>query len=253
MKRTTWGLLAMCASLLLGTSIAVGSLISTGGKLDTANLARDPINVPTLLVTCIDPLAIVLEIAAIVLIVSAARRSSTLHHRLAWAAAVLYLLWAAANLLGFLPLSLLSMQNGSLEMALAGQWVKAGAALLAYTVPALLVYGLGNRITRVGIVLGWLISVIGNFGTLARTIPAIALEPIVAGDRTTYAVQFSVDYAVGIYPLLLAMGYIGGALYLAVYLYLAWQQMRTCPVEQAAREVGTVDGAASLADLGQHP
>jgi hypothetical protein len=249
MKRTTWGLLAMCVSLLLGTVIALGSLISTGGQLNTRNLTGNPISVPTLLVTCIDPLAILLEIAAIVLILSAARQFGTLHHRLAWAAAILYVLWAAANLLGFLPLSLLSMQNGSLEMALAGQWVKAGAALLAYTVPALLVFGLGDPTTRAATALGWLISAIGNFGTLARTIPAIALEPIMVGERTMYAVQFSVDYTGGLYPLLLAMGYIGGALYLAVYLYLAWQQMRTRPIGQAAPGAG----AAPLADLGQQP
>jgi hypothetical protein len=234
MKRTMWGLWAMCLSLLLGTVIALGSLISTGGQLDTGDLTGGPISVPTLLVTCIDPLAILLEIAALVLIISQARRFGKLHQRTAWAAAILYILWAAANLLGFLPLSLLSMQNGSLDMALAGQWVKAGAALLAYAVPALLVFGLGTRVTRAVTVLGWLISAIGNFGTLARTIPAIALEPIVVGDRTIYAVQFSVDYTGGIYPFLLAMGYIGGVLYLAVYLYLAWQQMRTRPVVQPA-------------------
>lgn len=227
MKRTTWGLLAMCVSLLLGTVIALGSLISVRGQLNTADLAGNPMNVPTLLVTCIDPLAILLEIAAIVLVVSRARQFGTLHHRLAWAAAILYLLWAAANLLGFLPLSLLSAQNGSLRMALAGQWVKAGAALLAYTVPALLVFGLGNRATRAVTAVGWLISAIGNFSTLALTIPAMALEPVTIGGRITYAVQFSVDYTGGIYPLLLAMGYVGGALYLAVYLYLAWQQRRT--------------------------
>ena len=246
MKRTTWGLLAMCVSLLLGTVIALGSLISTGGQLNTESLTRDPINAPTLLVTCIDPLAILLEIAAILLIVSVARQFGKLHHRLAWAAAVLYLLWAAANLLGFLPLSLLSMQSGSLEMALAGQWVKAGAALLAYTVPALLVFGLGTRVTRAVTVLGWLISMIGNFGTLARTIPAIALEPIMVADRTMYAVQFSVDYTEGIYPFLLAMGYIGGALYLAVYLYLAWQQMRTRLGQRVMAGAGAADGYRSV-------
>ena len=251
MKRTTWGLLAMCVSLLLGTVIALGSLISTGGQLNTGDLTANPMNVSTLLVTCIDPLAILLEIAAIVLIVSQARQFGRVHHRLAWAAAILYLLWAAANLLGFLPLSLLSMQVGSLEMALAGQWVKAGAALLAYTVPALLVFGLGNRTTRAVTVLGWLISMIGNFGTVARTIPSITLEPIMVGERTMYAVQFSVDYTGGIYPLLLAMGYVGGALYLAVYLYLAWQQMRARSLEQAAPQASAVGGAVSLADLGK--
>jgi hypothetical protein len=51
-------------------------------------------------------------------------------------------------------------------------------------------------------------------------------------------VQFSVDYTGGFYPLLLTMGYIGGTLYLAVYLYLAWQQRRTRPLERAASTAG---------------
>jgi hypothetical protein len=238
MKRTTWGLWAMCLSLLLGTVIALGSLISVGGQLDTADLVENPISVPTLLVSCLDPLAILLEIAAIVLVVSQARHYGSLHHRLAWTAAILYVLWAAANLLGFLPLSMRSAQTGSLSMALAGQWIKAGAALLAYTVPALLVLGLGNRTTRAVAAAGWLISAIGDFCTVATTIPAIALEPVATGDRVTYAVQFSVDYMGGLYPILLAMGYIGGALYLGVYLYLAWQQRGARPIEQAASAVG---------------
>jgi hypothetical protein len=233
-KRTTWGLLAMCISLLLGTAIALGALVSTGGQLSTDDLARDPINVSTLLVACLDPLAILLEIAAIVLIVSAARLFGRLHRRLAWAAAILYVLWAATNFLGFLPLSLLSMRNGSLEMALAGQWIKAGAGMLAYAVPALLVLGLGNSAARVATALGWLISAIGNFGTVALTISGIALKPITVGEQTMYTVQFSVDYTGGIYPLLLTMGYIGGALYLAVYTYLAWQQMHTRQAERTA-------------------
>jgi hypothetical protein len=238
MKRTTWGLWAMCLSLLTGTVIALGSLISVRGRLDTADLVGNPMSVPTLLVSCLDPLAILLEIAAIVLVVSQARQYSTLHHRLAWTAGILYVLWAAANLLGFLPLSLRSAQTGSLSMALAGQWIKAGAALLAYTVPALLVLGLGNRTTRAVTAAGWLVSVIGNFGTVATTIPAIALEPVVTGGQVMYAVQFAVDYAGGVYPVLLAMGYIGGALYLGVYLYLAWQQRGMRRLEQAASAAG---------------
>jgi hypothetical protein len=77
--------------------------------------------------------------------------------------------------------------------------------------------------------------------------------PVVLGERTVYAVQFSVDYTGGLYPLLLAMGYIGGALYLAAYLYLAWGQMRARRHEQATLAAGAADGAAPLADLGQQP
>jgi hypothetical protein len=223
----------MSVSLLLGTVVAVGSLISMRGRLDTADLAGGSLSVPTILVSCVDPLAIAFEIAAIALVVSDARQFGPLHHRLAWAAVAFYLLWAVANLLGFLPLSLLSMRNGSLETALAGQWIKAGAALLAYTVPALLVFGLGDRTTRIVIALGWLISTIGNFGTLVLTIPAISLRSIVAGGQTLYAVHLNVDYTGGAYPLLLALGYLGGACYMAVYLALGWQHTRARRPEQA--------------------
>jgi hypothetical protein len=42
MKRTKWATLAMSISFLLGTIIALGSLISMGGTMDTAQLTAAP-------------------------------------------------------------------------------------------------------------------------------------------------------------------------------------------------------------------
>ena len=38
-----------------------------------------------------------------------------------------------------------------------------------------------------------------------------------------YAPRFTVDYTTGMYPILLGTGYTGGALYLVVYVFLAWR------------------------------
>jgi hypothetical protein len=73
----------MSISFLLGTIIAVGSLVSLGGKLDTERLTATPLSVPTILVSCLDPLAILLEIVAIVLIVIDGKQVGNPHRRLA--------------------------------------------------------------------------------------------------------------------------------------------------------------------------
>ena len=221
MRRTAWGLSAMCGSLALGTVISVGSLIASRGQLDSDALTRQPLSVPTLLVSCLDPLAILLEIAAIVLIVRDRRQFGDAHRCLARTAAGLYIAWAAANLLGFLPLSFVGARSGSLPVALAGQWVKAVAGLLAYAVPAVLAFGLSGRVVRVGLCLGLLLSAVGGLGTVGMTIGHFRLQPVTAAGQTLYVAKLSVDYTAGLYPALLATSYAGGALYLLGYIYLA--------------------------------
>lgn len=223
MKCTAWGLSAMSISFLLGTVIAAGSLISMRGRLDTATLAAQPFSVPTLLVSCLDPFAILLEIAAIVLIVLDGRLLGNPHRCLAWTAAILFVTWAIANLGGFVPLSFLGMQRGSLTMVKTGQAVKAGAALLQYSIPFLLVFGLGRKKLRTLLWLALILTVVGNFGVVTLPIPGIQLEAIDSSGQTMHVPQFNVDYTSGPYPALLALGYVGGALYMLAYALLTWR------------------------------
>jgi hypothetical protein len=221
MKRTAWAMVAMSISFLLGTIIAVGSLVSMAGRLDTARLTAAPLSVPTLLVSCLDPLAILLEIAAIVLIVTDSKQVGNPHRRLAWIAAIFLVIWGVLNLGVFLPLSFVGMRRGSLVLFKAGQMVKVGAALLQYTIPFLLVYGLSRKVSRALLWLALILTVIGNFGVVALPIGNIELEAIEAAGQELYAPQFSVDYTSGLYPVLLGMGYTGGALYMIAYGLLA--------------------------------
>ena len=225
MKQTIWGLLAMSVSLLLGTIISVGSLMATGGQLNTEVLTHSSygMSLPTILVSCLDPLAIVLEIAAIILIVRGSRQFGQEHRRLAWTAAILYVAWAAANFLGFLPLTFLSTMNGSLTLALAGQWIKAFAALLAFLVPMLLILGFSPKVLRLGLTLGFCLSIIGSFSVIALAITHFQLERIVVAGQALYVAKLNMDYTQGIYPILLLIGHAGGILYLLVYAYLTWQ------------------------------
>ena len=239
MKRTAWGLAAMLLSFLLGTVIALGSLTAMGGRLDTATLTAQPFNVPTLLVTCLDPFAILLEIVAIILIVMDSRQCGRLHRRLAWTAAIFFVVWAIANLGAFLPLSFLGMQRGSLSMVKAAQMVKAGAAVLQYSIPFLLAFGLTRKVPRVLLWLALALTVVGNFGVVTSPIEGIQLQPVESLGQTMYVPHFNVDYTAGLYPILLALGYIGGVLYMLVYAFLTWQTWKevrasSTQVKQAA-------------------
>jgi hypothetical protein len=118
------------------------------------------------------------------------------------------------------------MRRGSLVLAKAGQWVKAGAALLQYAVPFLMVFGLTRKWSRALLWLALTLTVIGNFGTVVLPIAEIELEPISLPGQTMYVPRFEVDYTAGVYPFLLGMGYTGGILYLVVYAFLAWHTWR---------------------------
>jgi hypothetical protein len=226
MKRTAWATLAMSISLLLGTIIAVGSLVSMGGTMDTARLAEAPLSLPTLLVSCLDPVAILLEIAAIVLIVLDSRQASSTHRRLAWAAAICFAAWGVLNLGVFLPLSFVGMRRGALALLQTAQMVKAVAALLQYAVPFLLIYGLSPTTPRALLWLALTLTIAGNFAVVVLPISTIQLEAIESAGLEFYVPQFSVDYTSGLYPILLGMGYIGGALYMIAYVYLTARLFR---------------------------
>jgi len=230
MKRTALGLSTMVGVFLLSTVIAVGSLIAMEGRLDTAALTAQPLSVPTLLVACLDPLAILLEIVAITLMVMGSRQVGSLHRRLAWTAAAFFVVWAVANVGGFIPLSLVGMRRGSLTLAKAGQMVKAGAALLQYSVPFLMAFGLTHRWPRALLWLALGLTVIGNFGVVVLPISGMELERVEVPGQTMYAPRFAVDYTAGAYPVLLALGYVGGVLYLVVYVLLAWRIWRSARI-----------------------
>jgi hypothetical protein len=212
----------MLVSLLLGTVIAVGSLVAMRGRLATETLTAQPLNVSTVLVACLDPLAILLEIVTIVLIVWDSGQVGNPHRRLAWTAAVLFILWGLANFGLFLPLSFLGMRRGSLPLFKAGQMIKAGAALFQYSIPFLLAIGLSDRLPRTLLWLALILTVVGNFGVVTLPIAGMRLTAVESLGQTMYAPQFSVDYTTGWYPVLLALGYAGGALYLLAYAALAW-------------------------------
>jgi hypothetical protein len=223
-KRTVFGLAAMSVSLLLGIIVALGSLAAMGARLGSTALTT--VSVPTLLIMCLDPPAILLEIAAIVLIVVGSRRVGGLHRRLTWTAAILFVVWGVANVGGFVPLSFVGLRRGSLALVKAGQWVKVGAAVLQYLMPFLLVFGLTRKWSRVLLCLALALMAAGNFLLVALPIRGIELESVGLPGQTMYVPRIEVDYRTGVYPLLLGMGHAGGLLYLAVYAFLAWDTWR---------------------------
>jgi len=247
MKRTAWAMLMMVISFLLGTIIAVGSLTSMGGRLDMARLTATPLSVSTVLVSCLDPPAILLEIAAIILLLTDSRQVGRAHHRLVWIATIFFVVWALANLVVFLPLAFLGMQRGSVSMVKAAQMVKAGAAVLQYSIPFLLAFSLTRRAPRVLLWLALALTVVGNLAVVTLPIAGIQLRAVQLSGQILYVPQFDVDYTAGPYPILLASGYMGGALYMLAYALVAWQTWKEVSIraKQATQSVCTADAISA--------
>jgi hypothetical protein len=232
-KYTKWGLWAMLFSFLLSFIIAMGSLIAVEGELEAETIASQPISIPVLLVTFLDPLAILLEILAIVFIFIERRHFGALHQRLALIAMIFFIAWAIANFAVFIPLSFLGMKQGSLSMVKTGQMVKAGAALLQYSIPLLLqysipfllIFGLSSKLSKKLLYLALAFTVVGNFVMVVLPIRGIQLVPVETG---LYTLQFSVNYFTGICPLLLFMGYLGCIIYMISYAILIKETKAHC-------------------------
>jgi hypothetical protein len=242
MKRTWQGLVAMVGSFLLSSIVALGALLAMGGRLSSEAMLASPLSAPTLLIAVFVPWAILLEILAIVFVLKDSRKVGEPHRRFAIVALALFVLWAAANLGGFVPVTFAALRRGSLEMARAGQMIKASAALLQYAVPFFLAIGLARGTTR-GILWAALIaSVIGNFGAVVLTVRQMTLTPPVPGGLNMWLPRFEVDYTQGFLPPLLGCAYAGAFLYVAAYALLAARLRRMAGADPLDRMLGSNGG-----------
>jgi hypothetical protein len=207
----------MLVSFALGIIVAVGSFVSMRGHLDSAAMQDAPLGLTTVLVSLLTPWAIILEIVAIVLVMLDSRLVGGLHRRLSFTAFWFLIAWGVANLGGFLPLSFVALQRGSVELLRLGQMVKALAAVLQYSIPFLLVFGMAAPGVRKLLWPALLLTVIGNFATVAMGGLSMELQPLDGAGAVSYAPRITVDYTRGLYPLTLAMGYAGGLLYILAY------------------------------------
>jgi hypothetical protein len=217
LRRTRLGVCLMLISMVLGMAVALASLVSMRGQLDTDTMSGPTLSLPTILISLFSPVGILLEIVALVLILLNSREIGGLHRRLTLAALWFLIAWGAANMGGFLPLTFVAIQRGSVGMLRAGQMVKAIAAVFQYAVPFLLVFGLALPSVRRLLWPALILTIIGNFTTVALGGASMELVASEASGLVTHVPRLAVDYTRGIYPFALGVGYIGGFLYILAY------------------------------------
>jgi hypothetical protein len=216
-RRTRLGVCFMLVSMVLGMAVAVASLLSMRGHLDTDAMAGPTLSLPTILISLFSPVGILLEIVALVLILLNSREIGVLHRRLAWTALWLFIVWGAANLGGFLPLTFIAVQRGSVAMLRMGQMVKAIAAVFQYAVPFLLIFGIAPPSVKRLLWPALVLTIVGNFATVALGGASMELVASDASGFVSHVPRLAVDYTRGVYPFTLGMGYIGGFLYILAY------------------------------------
>ena len=219
MGRTRIGLSAMMFSMILSEVISLGSLVSTGGRLSPESIAS-PFSIATILVSLLEPVALILEIIAMVLIASDSRRSinASIHRRLIFTAGAFFVAWAVLNFIVYLPLYLLVMKTGSLQLVRLALAVKAAAALFQYSIPFLLLFGIARSSkTRLALWAALIATIVGGLGVVAMPIASVRLEPIAVSDNGFYVPKYEIDYTSWPYSVFLTLSHSGGILYLLIY------------------------------------
>lgn len=206
-KPAKTGLWIMLLSMILSEALSLGSLVLTRWKLSPGHASG------TTMLSFLSFLAVVLEIAAIALMVAVRRV-----RRLAVAAAMFFIAWAILNLAVYTPLVFIGVSRGSIELVKLGLGVKAAAAILQYSIPLLLAYGLARSsgIKRV-LWLALVLAIVGGLGILVLPILSVRLEQVVASSGKLYVPKYEVEYASWPYPILLLFSHLGGILYMVAY------------------------------------
>lgn len=219
MKSTRVGLLLMLLSMSLSEVVSLSFLVSTGGKLASENIAS-PFNIATIIVSFLEPVALLLEIIAIIIVVSDSKRltETGIHRRLALTAGLLFVAWAILNFIVYLPLSLLGMKTGSLQLVRLALATKTIAALFQYPIPFLLVYGIASD-SRIKLAL-WaalILTILGGLEVIITPITGVGLKQVPVQGNKFYVPRYEIDYTSWPYPVFLVLSHSGGILYMLVY------------------------------------
>jgi len=114
------------------------------------------------------------------------------------------------------------IRRGSLELVRLGLGVKAAVALLQYTIPFLLAYGLArNDRDRLCLWIALTLTIIGGLGIIALPIPSVKLRRITTPNGELYVPEYEINYNSWPYPALLALSHAGGILYIITYALVA--------------------------------
>ena len=217
LKLTPMALLFMIICMLLGFTIAIGSLASMGGELRTEALS--PLSAPTILVSILDPLAIVLEFAAVIMIFVEARKMGGAHRKLTSLSLCFLVAWLVLNFGVFVPASFVGLASGSLSLVRVALAVKSSAAILQYIIPLTLIYGLASLREKKLLLPAAALTTAGNFLLTLLPIWSVKLTLTrLAGMMLVYRPVVEVNYLSQPYLTLLLMGYVGGILYMTAYI-----------------------------------
>ena len=239
LKLTPMALLFMIICMLLGFTIAMGSLISMGGELRTE--ALPPLSIPTILVSILDPLAIVLEFVAVIMIFVEARKMGGVHRKLTSLSLCFLIAWLVLNFGVFTPISLMGLTSGSLSLVRIALAVKSSAAILQYIIPLTLIYGLASVREKKLLLPAAALTTTGNFLLILLPIWSVRLTLTrLAGMMLIYRPVIEVNYLSQPYLTLLLMGYIGGILYMTAYVSAYFRLRRSLISHQKGRPTWNV-------------
>ena len=216
-SRTRSAILLMIICMFLSLVIGIGSLISMGGELRTETMS--PFSIPTILVSTLDPLAIALEFAAVIMIFVEAGKMGGVHRKLASLSLCFLIAWLVLNFGVFIPMSFAGLASGSLSLVRMALAVKSSAAIPQYIIPLTLIYGLASVREKKLLLPAAALTTAGNL--LLTLLPVWSLKLTLtrlAGMMLIYRPVIEVNYLSQPYLTLLIIGYLGGILYLVAYI-----------------------------------
>jgi hypothetical protein len=226
-KKTTWGLILIAGANFLQLVSTVVGLTLVGSQMDPNQIAQNAtMNIPGIMQACLAPLVVLLDLIAVILIITERKQLAAPHPRLALLALTTYILMALSSLGIGLPMSFLSTQNGSIPQAMLGMWGSMLGSVLGAVYPTLLVFGLAKPLQRALLGGASLAGVVSAAGMGAMTLSNFELKSMEVGAMTVYYPLPGIDMSSGIYQALSMVGIAATVLFFLAFLWLAIDYFR---------------------------
>lgn len=235
--RTSWGITLIGVSLLFGVIAIISSIITMmNGQMNLDSLSSTGLSASTLLLSCLTPLAGILELIGIILLFQDSKKVSNLHRRLTLAGLVILALTFILSVVIPIPLGYIGTTTGNIDMMRVTYFIQMGSIILSSAFYVVVAWGITQIVHKSALIFSGVLASIGSIGAQIMASSTLKMQQMTMNGISVYTFLPDLNYTSGLYPLLNIVSLTGSVIAMVVYIVLAIQTWKQALINEENNE-----------------